>query len=138
MTRSWHRPCFDPSYDMQKDIPEKIVILILSGLLLTGSFILYRRHSRPLRVITVEEGGIQQELTMEEVRSLLKESRRVNINTAGAEDLTMIPGIGPVTAARIVEFRENTGRFTSPESLLNVKGIGPATLEKMREYIKTE
>ena len=123
---------------MHKDIPEKIVILVLSGLLLAGSFILYQRHLRPLRVITVDEGGIKEELTMEEVQSLLKESRRVNINTARAEDLTVIPGIGPVTAARIVEFRENTGNFTSPESLLDVKGIGPATLEKMREYIKIE
>lgn len=123
---------------MHKNVPEKIIILILSVLLLAGSFILYRRHSRPFRAITVEEGGIKEQLTMQDVRALLEESRRVDINTARAEDLTIIPGIGPVTAERIVEFRESKGRFTSPESLLGVKGIGPATLEKMRGYIKTE
>ena len=49
-----------------------------------------------------------------------------------------IPGIGPVTAERIILHREDHGLFNSVEELLNVKGIGPKTLEKIRTYIKYE
>jgi competence protein ComEA len=49
--------------------------------------------------------------------------------------LETIPGIGPVKAAAIIEYRESTGRFDSVEGLLEVNGIGPATLESMRAYV---
>jgi competence ComEA-like helix-hairpin-helix protein len=116
--------------------PEKITILILSALLLAGSLILYIRHSRPFNTITVRENGIKEELTVEEVRDRIKEARRVDINTATAGELTVIPGIGETMSRRIVEYRRDNGEFTSPEGLLEIKGIGPAKLEKMREYIK--
>jgi len=49
-----------------------------------------------------------------------------------------MPGIGPVTAERIILHREGHGLFNSVEELLNVKGLGPRTLEKIRTYIKIE
>lgn len=59
----------------------------------------------------------------------------LNVNTATAEELDALPGIGPVTAAAIVAYREAHGRFTSIEGLLDVKGIGEATLAKFRDLI---
>jgi len=53
----------------------------------------------------------------------------VDVNSASRWELESLPGVGPVTAARIVDFRETFGRFTSVEGLLEVSGIGPATLE---------
>lgn len=61
--------------------------------------------------------------------------RPVNINTAPAEELEIIPGVGPVLAGRIVE-RRARGRFRRPEDLLGVKGIGPKSLQKMRPWIE--
>ena len=60
---------------------------------------------------------------------------RVNINTAGVEELTSLPGIGPSYAKRIVEFREKNGPFKKVEDLLNVQGIGEKTLEKIRDKV---
>ena len=47
-----------------------------------------------------------------------------------------MPGLGPATAARIVDHREVHGPFGSIEALLDVPGIGPATLEQMRPYLR--
>lgn len=57
---------------------------------------------------------------------------RVNINTASAEELTVLVGIGEVKARAIVEYREKNGAFKSIEQLANVKGIGLKTIENNR------
>jgi competence protein ComEA len=59
----------------------------------------------------------------------------ININTATLEDLDLIPGIGPVIAQRILDYREEIGQFTHVEELLDVSGIGEKTLAKMLQYI---
>lgn len=62
-------------------------------------------------------------------------SGQVNINTASAEELDTLPGIGPAMAQRIIEFRETEGAFTSIEDIKKVKGIGEAKFEKMKDKI---
>lgn len=57
----------------------------------------------------------------------------VNINTACCERLQELPGIGPVLAQRIIDYRERHGDFVSVEQLVDVSGIGPATLEGLRD-----
>ena len=59
----------------------------------------------------------------------------VNINTATTAELETLPRIGPVTAQRIVEYREANGPFETIEDIQNVPGIGPATFEGMKEMI---
>jgi competence protein ComEA len=59
----------------------------------------------------------------------------VNLNEADQLALETIPGIGPVKAAAILEYRAQIGAFSSIEELLEVSGIGPATLESMRPYV---
>ncbi len=59
----------------------------------------------------------------------------VNINTASAEELELLPGIGETRAAAILESRKSQGSFKSIEALLDVKGIGPAMLEQMRPHV---
>lgn len=46
-----------------------------------------------------------------------------------------IPGVGPVTADSIVQYREEKGRFSSIEEIKNVSGIGDKTFEKLKDYI---
>ena len=55
--------------------------------------------------------------------------RRIDINHADASELTVLPGVGKVTAEAIVSYREEHGPFSSVEELLLVPGLGPATLE---------
>jgi len=56
----------------------------------------------------------------------------VNLNTATAEELQTLPGIGPVLAERIVDYRAAHGAFTEVEELLEVEGIGGAKLDALR------
>lgn len=60
----------------------------------------------------------------------------VNVNTASMTELAQLPGLGPTTAARVVEHRRTHGPFTSVDGLLDVPGIGPATLDQMRPYLR--
>jgi len=60
---------------------------------------------------------------------------RININTASAVELTDLPGIGPVIAQRIIDYREEHGPFAAPEDIMGVSGIGEKTFEKLKDYI---
>jgi len=59
----------------------------------------------------------------------------LDLNTATAEQLQGIPGIGPVLAGRIVEYRKQNGAFHAVSDLVDVKGIGAAKLEKIKPYV---
>jgi competence ComEA-like helix-hairpin-helix protein len=61
--------------------------------------------------------------------------RPVNINTATSEELQQVPGIGPVTAEKILQMRKSYGAFKSVDDLLAIKGIGKKRLDKMRKYL---
>jgi competence protein ComEA len=60
----------------------------------------------------------------------------LNINTANAEALQALPGIGPALAERIVADREAHGPFRAPEDLLRVHGIGPRRWERIRPVVR--
>ena len=62
----------------------------------------------------------------------------VNINTAGAEELELLPGIGKVLAQRIVEFRRINGPFSSVDELDEVERIGPVTVDRIRDCVSLE
>lgn len=59
----------------------------------------------------------------------------VNINTAGVEELSLLPRVGATVAQRIIDFRQENGNFKSPEDLLLVRGIGEKTYERMAAYV---
>jgi comEA protein len=59
----------------------------------------------------------------------------ININTANSEELQQVPGIGPVTAEKILQMRKSYGAFKSVDDLLSIHGIGKKRLEKMRKYL---
>ncbi|HYO38431.1 MAG TPA: helix-hairpin-helix domain-containing protein [Nocardioidaceae bacterium] len=59
----------------------------------------------------------------------------VNLNTASQSELEELPGVGPVTALSILEFRARNGAFTSVDELLEVSGIGDATLAELAPFV---
>lgn len=60
----------------------------------------------------------------------------VSINSASAGELDTLPGIGPATAAKIIEYRQTHGAFRSIDELAAVKGIGPKKLEQLRTRVR--
>jgi competence protein ComEA len=63
---------------------------------------------------------------------------KVNINTATAEELDTLPGIGPSLAQRIIDYRTANGPFQSIEDIKNVRGIGDVTFEEMKDKIMVQ
>jgi competence ComEA-like helix-hairpin-helix protein len=61
--------------------------------------------------------------------------RPVNLNTATSEELQQVPGIGPVTAGKVLQMRKSYGSFKSVDDLLAIRGLGAKRLEKMRKYL---
>ena len=66
------------------------------------------------------------------------DAAKININKASAEELTQLKGIGPSTAAKIIEYRDKNGPFKSPEDITMVSGIGPKTYENNKDMIAIE
>ncbi len=59
----------------------------------------------------------------------------VNINEASASQLALLPRVGPSLSARIVEFREENGKFKAPADLMLVRGIGEKTFQLMEPFV---
>ena len=64
-------------------------------------------------------------------------SGKVNINTATAQQLTVLAGVGEKLAARIVDYRQKAGGFKNVSELMNVQGIGEKNLAKIQAFLTT-
>ena len=62
-------------------------------------------------------------------------AKPIDLNLANVKELQELPGVGPVTAQRIVDMREKSGRFHRVEDLLAIRGISQKKLDAMRPYI---
>jgi comEA protein len=83
--------------------------------------------------------SLSAEKDKQEKKELLaKFEKKININLAYTSDLQRLPGIGKVTADRIIEFRELNNRFRKIEDLMKVKGIGVKKFEKIKDLITTD
>jgi comEA protein len=100
---------------------ELAVLSILVFILIVINVVGYMRKEKLKKNTEV----IVQELTIQ-----------ISINDATAGDLETLPGIGPSLAQRIVDYRENIGKFATLESLKEVKGIGEKLYSKIRPFIK--
>ena len=81
-----------------------------------------------LPVIEIDPSGVV-------VTEVPSSSELININTASQAELETLPGIGPTTAQKIIEYREANGSFLSTEDIVNVSGIGPVTYERIKDLI---
>ncbi len=85
----------------------------------------------PPRKIVSDSSGV-----VEEKGSQVDEDTYIiNINTADIKELDKLPGIGPSTAQKIIEYREKNGTFKTIEDIMKVKGIGNSKYDKIKEKI---
>lgn len=79
----------------------------------------------------VNEEAVTKKAEPEEI----SKSESVNINTANAEELMTLPGIGKVRAAAIIEHRQREGKFEKIEDIMDVKGIKTGIFSKINSLI---
>ena len=82
--------------------------------------------------------GMTIEVPSVEDESIPKALPVVNINTADAKTLCLIPGVGEVIAERIIKYREEKGGFKDTAEIMKVNGIGEKTFAEIKDFIKTE
>ncbi|MBR0461387.1 MAG: ComEA family DNA-binding protein [Erysipelotrichaceae bacterium] len=92
------------------------------------------------RDLGIDSPVYSQEYTLHDNETLYLENdsesnRKISINTAAADALIDLPGIGPVLAERIIEYRCKYGLFEYIEEIKNVSGIGDKKYEKIRDLI---
>ena len=90
---------------------------------------------------TASDGAVQSgwiSRIKEKAASAAGASGRVCLNTAAADELLALPGVGEKTAERILAYRDTYGKFVTVEQLLDVEGIGEGLLEKLRPYAYVE
>jgi len=62
-------------------------------------------------------------------------NNKININQSSIQELTKIPGIGPVTAQKIIDYRVKNGLFKEISEIKNIKGIGEKKFERIKDYL---
>ena len=65
----------------------------------------------------------------------LPPAKPIDLNLANAKELQELPGVGPVTAQRIIDMRQKSGRFKRVEDLLAIRGISQKKLDALRPYV---
>ncbi len=122
---------------------EQRVLLFLTTALLAGCLVnAVEKHVQSLPPVSGEPmfkeiaDTADGPVAVEAEKSAGSLSGKVSLNSASAAELERIPGIGPVTAERILSYRQKRGPFRSVDELLSVEGIGPKKLQKIRPYVQ--
>lgn len=119
---------------------ETKVLIFLVAALIAGSGITWYKRTHPqfapeLMLQEAEANSLPQNGGVPERGS---DARTLDINQATAEELQLLPGIGPGLSQRIVECRKINGRFGKIEDIMQVKGIGPKTFEQIKDCITVQ
>lgn len=109
-----------------------MIALTLVFAAFTAGFILGRNAIRDRVSVSVANAPKETEATAATVST---GPVQINVNTATAQQLSTLPGIGDVLAQRIIDFRNANGPFESLADLTKVEGIGDKKLESILEYI---
>ena len=111
---------------------ERTVIVFLAASIAVGSLVLAARRVQPSFAPEIAPAAPLSGASAESIAPA--EVWPVDVNRAGIDELTRLPGIGPARARAIVEERAKRGGFTALDELLDIRGIGPATLDKLAPF----
>ena len=99
-----------------------LIVVFLSG----GAFYAARGTEKAPKVV--------YSASLEDIASEVNQPLKVNLNSADLDELDELPGVGPSTAQKILDYRESNGMFRTVDDLEAVSGIGPKTLEDIKPF----
>ena len=102
-----------------------------------SAFNMLSRNSASLRFWD-SEGPDSSTKTADKKQAVEIAPASIGLNSASAQDLEKLPGIGEVMSRRILSYRSLRGKFNSIEELMNVSGIGAKKFEKMKPYLRLD
>jgi competence protein ComEA len=79
--------------------------------------------------------GVVLAVLLAALPELAADGKKINVNSADASQLALLPRVGPSIAQRIIEYRKQNGPFKKPEDLMLVRGIGEKTYELLKPYV---
>jgi competence protein ComEA len=121
----------------------KAIFFILASLLIGGGITLYKNYHSDFapellgnrdKAVSIPVDSMKETKDSTKILSQ-KLKEKININTASAQELELIPGIGPVLSQRILKYRMDMGRFQNIEELKKIYGIGENKFEQIKEYV---
>ena len=114
-----------------------IAVMLIVTLIFTGGIcVLFIYRQQNPDTVSVDAISAQQAGRYDAIH--INPDGKLNINTATAEELSLLSGICDVLAQRIVQYRQNNGPYKAVEELLNVSGIGETKLANIINYIYAE
>lgn len=130
---------FLTDYDQKEELISDISHGVESVFLIGGQLaVLYKYiNSRKQQKVEYEKRkGKEVEKIAKEIEDAVSiDDDTININTANIVDLIRLPGIGPATAKRIIEYRETHGNFVHTKEITKIHGVGEATYQEIAKYI---
>jgi comEA protein len=108
-----------------------VVALLLLAVIVIGGIIVWQnyRPTHPIKITLLEETNATGEVSQED------QPQKIDINRAEAWLLEALPGIGPVKAQAIIDYRQQNGGFSDISEILNVEGIGQTIYENIEDLI---
>ncbi|MFW6137753.1 MAG: ComEA family DNA-binding protein [Spirochaetota bacterium] len=129
-------------------LKQKYTVLFFLGVLSAGLIFIsisrYRFYNKFINFYYNGEDDAAETLYLEDASNSPSKTGRssnpvihekIDLNSAGIQELTVIPGIGRETALKILEYRLQKGGIQKTEELIQVKGIGPKKLEMIKKYV---
>jgi len=111
---------------------------LLTTLLILTLIFLFSACAKRAHHENLSKANDQRSRTSETIPTSNQAPKRININTASAEELEQLPGIGKALAGRIIEHREKYGPFRRPEHLIVVRGVSDRKFRALRDLVTVE